>query len=98
VVRLSPTERALFECLLSATPHVVTSQRISEWMWGEPLSAERRAVLRVYVGYLRKKLSASRFVVIQSMQGIGYALSHNATPNNDVVLAAGSLRQSVPAS
>jgi hypothetical protein len=47
---------------------------LADFVWGdaEGDGEARRGVVEVYMGYLRRKLSASRSVMIRTVRGVGY--------------------------
>jgi DNA-binding response OmpR family regulator len=75
VVALTPVEAALLRCLFAKAPAAVSNRTLSEWVWGLSDVQDRRAVIRVYVGYLRDKLQRSQYAVIRSVHGVGYQLT-----------------------
>ncbi len=74
-VRLSPTELAIFDCLFWRHPLVATTEAVAEFVWRHEANEQCYRVLHVYIGYLRRKLSASKNVVIRTVRGLGYALA-----------------------
>ena len=44
----------------------------TDFLWGNEATPERRGMVRVYVAYLRTKLSSSRRVIIRTVRGGGY--------------------------
>ena len=72
-VALTPRECTLLDCLFAHAPHPVSLEAVSERVWGKPSSRTNRAVVDVYIGYLRRKLKSSRTVRIQTIRNIGYA-------------------------
>jgi two-component system response regulator MprA len=73
-VELSRTEEAVFDCLFWHFPNAVDLNAMTHFVWGEELTGDRRHLLRVYIGYLRQKLKASRNVAVLNVRGVGYAL------------------------
>ena len=73
-VRLTRTEYQLLELLMSNPRRVLTSEIIYDRIWGYDFGPTGNA-LRVYVGYLRRKLEADgRARLIQTVHGVGYVL------------------------
>lgn len=72
-VKLSPTEFAMLQLLVTHAGKVLTHQQILREIWG---NAEDVQYLRVYVRQLRRKLEADperpRHIVTES--GVGYRL------------------------
>jgi two-component system phosphate regulon response regulator PhoB len=58
-VHLRPTEFRLLECLLERPGYVFSRQNLLEHVWGPSVDVNDRAV-DVYIGRLRKALSAGR--------------------------------------
>jgi two-component system OmpR family response regulator len=73
-IRLSPTELAIFDCLFWRHPLVAPTEAVAEFVWRHEVNEQCYHVLRVYIGYLRNKLSASEQVAIRTVRGLGYAL------------------------
>ncbi len=73
-VRLTRTEYQLLELLMSNPRQVLTGEVIYDRIWGYDFGPTGNA-LRVYIGYLRRKLEAdgSRRL-IQTVHGVGYVL------------------------
>ena len=74
-IELTPKEFALLEFLMRRADTIVSRTQIAEHVWGsdyDPFSN----VADVYVGYLRRKLSASGVppTIIQTVRGLGYML------------------------
>jgi two-component system response regulator MprA len=73
-VELTRTEYQLLELLLRNPRQVLTHHLIYERVWGYDFGPSSNA-LRVYVGYLRRKLeSAGARPLIHNVRGIGYVL------------------------
>ncbi len=72
-VELTPHEFSVLDCLFWYTPKPVDFDTIARFMWGEADRPDKRALVRVYVTYLRKKLAASKSVTIKHTKGLGYA-------------------------
>jgi two-component system, OmpR family, response regulator len=74
-VRLSATEYRLLEFLMRRAETIVSRQQLADHVWGsdyDPFSN----VADVYVGYLRRKLTAAGIpgTLIQTIRGLGYML------------------------
>jgi two-component system, OmpR family, response regulator MprA len=74
VIALTPVEAAVLRCLFAKAPGVVSNRTLAEWVWGLSDTQDRRAVIRVYIGYLRDKLQRSQYTAIRSVHGVGYQL------------------------
>jgi two-component system OmpR family response regulator len=74
-VRLTRTEESLLDCLFWYMPRVVTTAELIAYVWGTDDTTEHRNVLHVYIGYLRRKLAASRLMEIRTVRGVGYELA-----------------------
>ncbi|MCW2923690.1 MAG: two component transcriptional regulator, winged helix family [Thermoleophilia bacterium] len=73
-VELTRTEYALLEVLLRNPKRVLTHDVIYDRVWGYDFGPESNA-LRVYVGYLRRKLEgAGSRQLIHTVRGVGYVL------------------------
>jgi two-component system response regulator MprA len=73
-VELTRTEYGLLELLMQNPRRVLTHSLIYERVWGYDFGASSNA-LRVYVGYLRRKLeTAGAVAIIHTVRGVGYAL------------------------
>lgn len=55
LVKLTPTEEALFYMLVRYAGKVVTSQHLTRCLWGSEAEDKMRD-LHVYIGHLRKRL------------------------------------------
>jgi two-component system response regulator MprA len=74
VVDLTRTEFKLLELFMLNPRRVLSPQVIYDRVWGYDFGPEGNA-LRVYVGYLRRKLEAGGSPrVIQTIHGVGYVL------------------------
>ena len=71
-IELTRTEFLLLELLLRHPRQVLTRTQIFEHVWGYDFGPSSNS-LEVYVGYLRRKLEASRGC-IQTVRGVGYVL------------------------
>jgi DNA-binding response OmpR family regulator len=74
-IHLTRTEEALLDCLFWYAPDPASIAQLTAFAWGRSESGERRNLVHVYVGSLRKKLRESRRVVIQTHRGVGYAFA-----------------------
>jgi two-component system response regulator MprA len=73
-VELTRTEFQLLELLMLNPRRVLTSELIYERVWGYDFSLAGNS-LRVYIGYLRRKLEADGEPrLIQTVHGVGYVL------------------------
>jgi two-component system response regulator MprA len=73
-VELTRTEYQLLELLLRNPRQVLTHSLIYERVWGYDFGPSSNA-LRVYVGYLRRKLEqAGARPLIHNVRGVGYVL------------------------
>jgi two-component system response regulator MprA len=74
VVELTRTEYRLMELLMLNPGHVLSHSTIYERVWGYDFGPASNA-LRVYVGYLRRKLEAAGArQLIHTVRGVGYTL------------------------
>jgi two-component system, OmpR family, response regulator MprA len=74
VVELTRTEYQLLELLMLNPGHVLSHSTIYERVWGYDFGPASNA-LRVYVGYLRRKLEAAGArQLIHTVRGVGYTL------------------------
>ena len=73
-VELTRTEYQLLEILMLNPRRVLSSELIYDRVWGYDFGPGGNA-LRVYIGYLRRKLEADRERrLIQTVHGVGYVL------------------------
>ena len=73
-VELTRTEYQLLEVLMINPRHVLSHSFIYDRVWGYDFGPASNA-LRVYVGYLRRKLEdAGARQLIRTVRGVGYAL------------------------
>ncbi|MBV9166504.1 MAG: response regulator transcription factor [Solirubrobacterales bacterium] len=73
-VELTRTEFQLLELFMLNPRRVLTSELIYDRVWGYDFGPSGNA-LRVYIGYLRRKLEAgNERRLIQTVHGVGYAL------------------------
>ncbi len=78
VVDLTRTEYQLLELLMLNPRRVLTSELIYDRIWGYDFGLAGNA-LRVYIGYLRRKLEAGgERRLIQTVHGVGYVLREPA--------------------
>ncbi|MEP6618310.1 MAG: response regulator transcription factor [bacterium] len=70
-VVLAPREYDVLNCLFHFSPRVVGKTTLSEYVWGEH-STPRPNTVEVYVGYLRRKLSGSHRIAIETVRRLGY--------------------------
>ena len=87
-VDMTPREQALLDCLFWYAPEPVGTQTLSDYVWGDEPVSSRRALVEVYVGYLRRKLAASRSVMIRTVRGVGYQFSPQRSAQADARLTA----------
>jgi two-component system response regulator MprA len=74
LVELTRTEYQLLELLMLNPGHVLSHSTIYERVWGYDFGPASNA-LRVYVGYLRRKLEgAGARQLIHTVRGVGYTL------------------------
>jgi two-component system, OmpR family, response regulator MprA len=74
IVELTRTEYQLLELLMLNPRRVLTSELIYERIWGYDFGLAGNS-LRVYIGYLRRKLEADgKPRLIQTVHGVGYVL------------------------
>ncbi len=72
LVDLTPTEFDLLRYLMVNARTVVSKDNILERVWhGE---ADRRNLVEVYVGYLRRKIDQGHEPLLHTVRGIGYVL------------------------
>ena len=78
VVQLTRTEYQLLELFLLNPRRVLSAEVIYERVWGYDASLATNS-LRVYIGYLRRKLEANGAPrLIQTVHGVGYVLRPEA--------------------
>lgn len=70
-VILAPREYDVLTCLFHFSPRVVGKSTLSKYVWGKQ-STPRPNTVEVYVGYLRRKLSGSRRIAIETVRRLGY--------------------------
>ena len=74
-IALTRTEESLLDCFFWYSPRAVSVSDLTSFVWGGSVTAERRNLIHVYIGYLRGKLRGSRQVVIRTVRGVGYELA-----------------------
>jgi DNA-binding response OmpR family regulator len=74
-VELTRTEEAFLDCLFWHSPRTVGVTTLTDFVWGADVTPDKRSMVRVYIGYLRAKLKASRRVVIRTVRGVGYTFT-----------------------
>jgi two-component system response regulator MprA len=73
-IDLTRTEYQLLELLMLNPRRVLTSELIYDRVWGYDFGPSGNA-LRVYIGYLRRKLEAGgQRRLIQTVHGVGYVV------------------------
>ena len=77
VVRLTPTEFRVLECLVEQQGRVVPQEEILRRVWGGPDMTDPDA-LRIYIRLLRKKIESdpSNPTLLLTERGIGYRLAN----------------------
>jgi DNA-binding response OmpR family regulator len=72
-VVLTPLEYRLLSALVRHPNQVLSHDQLRELVWGDTLPASRNEV-KVYIGYLRRKLAPSepRSTPIETVRGFGY--------------------------
>lgn len=75
VVSLTAIEHALVGCLFESAPRAASTKSLQRSAWGAFDKRDRGVALRVYIGYLRRKIHASRRARIESVHGIGYRVT-----------------------
>jgi two-component system response regulator MprA len=71
-ITMTPRECAVLDCLFWNSPRAVGVNTLADFVWGDAAVAERRNLIDVYIGYVRRKLRASRQVTLRTVRGIGY--------------------------
>lgn len=71
-VALTPHEYGVVDCLFWHTPKPVGVDTLSDFVWGDQSSTNKRTLVQVYVSYVRKKLARSAQVAIRFARGSGY--------------------------
>ena len=88
LIELTRTEFLLLELLMNHPRQVLTRTQIFEHVWGYDFGPSSNS-LEVYVGYLRRKLAASRGV-IQTVRGVGYVLRETVSFRRRLALSCGA--------
>ena len=83
---------------MSSAPEPVTVEALAEGVWGNAEGTSRRALVHIYVSYVRRKLAASQAVTVRCVRGAGYIFEHRqptppvgAYPSAPVVAMAGGI-------
>jgi DNA-binding response OmpR family regulator len=71
-VLMTPRECAVVDCLFWHAPGAVDVDTLANFVWGDAGVAQRRNVIDVYIGYVRRKLGTSRSVELRTIRGVGY--------------------------
>lgn len=71
-VPMTPRECAVVDCLFWYAPSAVDVDTLANFVWGDAAVADRRNLIDVYIGYVRRKLGASRTVELRTIRGVGY--------------------------
>ena len=77
-VLMTPCEYSVVDCLFWHAPAPVTLRTLSTFVGARGKRVIRPNTTQVYVGYVRRKLSPSRSVVITTMRGVGYLFAPRA--------------------
>ena len=77
-VLMTPCEYSVVDCLFWHAPAPVTLRTLSTFVGARGKRVIRPNTTQVYVGYVRRKLSPSRSVVIATMRGVGYLFAPRA--------------------
>lgn len=81
VLVLTATEYRLLEYLVRRAEAIVTRDQLAEYVWGGDYDPASN-VADVYVGYVRRKLLATRTQpLIHTVRGLGYMLRHEGAPS-----------------
>lgn len=76
-IHFAPRELAVLDCLWWHAGEVVGRATLHDYVWGGDSSPRRDDTrLKVYINYVRRKLQHSREVVIETLRGVGYRLTH----------------------
>ena len=78
-VTLAPRELAVLDCLWWRAGDVVGHNTLLDFVWSEEPSSTRNNRVEVYISYLRRKLSRSNLVSIETVRGMGYRLGLRRT-------------------
>jgi DNA-binding response OmpR family regulator len=71
-VVMTPREVAVLDCLFWHAQRPVSVTTLADFVWGDADATDRRGAVEVYIGYIRRKLAASRSVVIRTIRHAGY--------------------------
>ncbi|MEP6621118.1 MAG: response regulator transcription factor [bacterium] len=71
-VEMTPRECAMLDCMFWHATRPVSVTTLADFVWGDADETDRRSAVEVYIGYIRKKLAASRSVVIRTVRQVGY--------------------------
>lgn len=71
-VEMTPRECAMLDCMFWHATRPVSVTTLADFVWGDAAETDRRSAVEVYIGYIRRKLSASRSVVIRTVRQVGY--------------------------
>jgi DNA-binding response OmpR family regulator len=73
-INLTPLEFRLLAAFVRHPNHVLSPDQLLELVWGDTLGSGSREQVKVYVGYLRRKLDpiASDTTPIETVRGFGY--------------------------
>jgi DNA-binding response OmpR family regulator len=74
-VSLTPRELRLFDVLFCRAGSAVPLDTLQDHVWIDDGESPTSNALAVYVSYLRKKLTGSRMVTVETMRGVGYRLA-----------------------
>jgi DNA-binding response OmpR family regulator len=72
-LHLTARELGLLGFLVHRADHVVSKIEILEHVWDQAFDGDAN-VVEVYIGHLRRKLSSSQDVSIETVRGVGYRL------------------------
>ena len=70
-VTLTPLEFRLLAAFVRHPSQVLSHDQLIELAWGDPGAASRNQ-LKLYVGYLRRKLGPAGEGLIETLRGFGY--------------------------
>jgi DNA-binding response OmpR family regulator len=77
LLNLSPKEYDLLRILMQNPKHVVSKEKIFEFVWGLDFDGEEN-ILEVYIHSLREKLESNNMPrLIYNVRGIGYVIKDN---------------------
>jgi DNA-binding response OmpR family regulator len=78
-ISLTPTEFRLLSILIRHPNQVLSREQLLELVWGSAYGSSRDQV-KLYIGYLRRKLGEDASVAVETVRGFGYR--YNATKTN----------------